>query len=337
MAPRYFASYKTPKRVIPFSTRKRAVGYGSTQLVRNPFSVSSVQPKIPDGKTFISSGSRVQAVNEIAFVGGQSTLELFFFPGFNNALLARDPANNIPLVNYPFASHGSFNDTGAQLDPNVGVSQWRVVSSGLKLNCVNNATANAGWWEAHRVNLPRLSTSFAMITPTGGTDGSKVSSSTAATGGFPHCQPNADFTISPSFVTGKLRDLSKMLFKLRVNSDDHEFQTLQDNAANPGRAFIDPTYDAICIRIHGTESTRIMAHVVSNQEIVWDEVSAMARSSTASMRDQRAAGQMSQQHNRTPVGAAQAEQTTATAVTPRRRKRPRASASRRLRSKSYYM
>lgn len=115
----------------------------------------------------------------------------------------------------------------------------------------------------------------------------------------------------PTYVTGKLRDLHRYSFQLKPQGSDHEFITMNEQIVNSGMSYafepgigldgiagkhmrdrgdapditkplMDTGFDAIFIRVHGRPggvagATRIMAHVVANQELIYDESSTYAR------------------------------------------------------------
>ena len=117
----------------------------------------------------------------------------------------------------------------------------------------------------------------------------------------------------PSYISGKLRDIHRYQFQLRPIDTDHDFRDVhrqyvihenailgdddpdplstagytQDDFSHEARemkdGLVDQSYDLIFIRCHGRAAatgvnpTRIMAHVVSNQEIMYEQGSAFSR------------------------------------------------------------
>jgi hypothetical protein len=264
--------------------------------------------------------------------------EFLFFPGLNNGLLqvnalrtntttdendaAQNPQRGLRAACFPYVNHSRVSANVAddttpvyslgvqynQQEDAQKVNQWRIVSQGLKISLINNATSNQGWYEAVRITLPKESDqwnfNFPLDTrgpgdnqklypgrPTGGCIGGSVfQAQPTAAGGLlatgiaqlPHSPASlSDISVHPSYVTGKLRDIHKHIFTLRPNTDDHEFQSIADGdiRSNPS-AFVDSSFDAIYIRLHVTDESQFMLHWVSNQEVVYDENSTMARTAT---------------------------------------------------------
>lgn len=105
-----------------------------------------------------------------------------------------------------------------------------------------------------------------------------------------------DMPNNNTYVSGKVRDLHKHVFKLRPSSDEHPYKEIPEKirrsdygdnwpfndkraAAGEGDedAFVDDIFDAIHIRIHSSPGTQLMCHYVANQELVYDENSNFAR------------------------------------------------------------
>ena len=245
----------------------------------NPFSTRTTNPKIPDGKCHLSSGLRLQAVKEFTN-DATGTMDFLMIPGLKTGVLAVNTTDATGNMNY--TNHADMAGATDLVQAGVNESQinkWRVVSQGLKVTLVNNSDENDGWFEAIRVSVTNNSTAFSQdgngnYIPTGG------------------ALPGIDETSSslpehPSYTTGKLRDIHRHLFQLKPHTDDHDFVTLPSTipqaewevgAKSP---ILDDSLDAIYVRIHGRAGaetpTRVMLHIVSNQEVVFDEGNAMSR------------------------------------------------------------
>jgi len=254
----------------------------SNQLAvyRSPFSTATTNPKIPDGKAYHSSGIRLQAVKE--WVNNTATtMDFLVFPGLNNGLIMANasPANG-RYMSYP--SHGQFTLAGAVASQvNEGlIDKWRIVSQALRITLINNSDENDGWWEAVRVQVG-ISSNF-LLDDTA--QGVIVGTSSPATS-LPGVDITRQMVENPTYVSGKLRDIHRHLFQLAPQGSDHDFIEMSPSHPNEGfgasDTIIDKNYDAIYIRIHGrtglTSPTRIMTHMVSNQEVVYDEGSTLCR------------------------------------------------------------
>lgn len=255
----------------------RSAYTGQLAVYRNAFSTATTNPKIPDGKAFHSSGVRLQAVKE--FVNDSTVpMDFLLFPGLNNGIIMAG-ANTANGRYMPYNSHGVFTGAGPQFtqEPTTAIDKWRVVSQALKITLLNNSDENDGWWEAARVQLSR--TADIKLDPTA--LGNLVGTGAAATE-LPGVDVARQMVENPTYVTGKLRDIHRHMFQLAPQGADHDFEELGgviDNTNTQGP--LDNNFDAIHIRIHGrtgTESpTRLMLHVVSNQEIVYDEAATLTR------------------------------------------------------------
>jgi len=284
----YYRKYA--KRRRPLARRRRYTGgmrtssrgnAGSLQLsvYRNAFSTATTNPKIPDGKAFHSSGVRLQAVKEWVN-DGTTTMDFLLFPGLNNGLImaGANTANGRYMM-YP--SHGTFTEAGGVLTQNAetAIDKWRLVSQALKVTLINNSDENDGWWEACRVQLSNSTN----IGPDPVAGGIAVGTDGAATE-LPGIDVQRQMVENPTYVTGKLRDIHRHVFQLMPQGNDHDFNelgvVLENNKADL-RSLWDQGFDAIYLRIHGrtgVESpTRIMTHVVSNQEVVYDEAATLCR------------------------------------------------------------
>lgn len=283
----------------------------------DPFSLATVTPKIPDGKCLLSTGLRLQAVYELAANTDSGVMHIWFYPGINAGLEAKGVvdnqgtvANGEVVVNY--TGHAPlYADRAVQNTSNLGrgfnkVSQfpltaddtletslsnivkWRLVSQGLKLSLVNNSDENDGWWEAIRFTPSQDSNEWTL--------GSRTADETAAQ--FPFYverdyygnlkqETQTSLVEHPTYNTGKIRDLHKYMFQLKAQDTDHPFNKLAAQEINAEkceefiRNCVDQSYDCIYIRIHGrptgSNPTRLLAHVVSNQEVMYESESTMNR------------------------------------------------------------
>jgi len=285
--------YRRTMRRRPYLRRRRRYtggmktssrGYSATNqmaVYRNAFSTATTNPKIPDGKAYHSSGLRLQAVKE--WVNDTtSTIDFLLFPGLNNGLIMANanPANG---RNMPYPSHAVFTTTagGFAATPETMIDKWRVVSQALKITLINNSDENDGWWEAARVQLSKNTPIWLIDGATG-----PIVTTGVPNDELPSVDVERQLVENPTYVTGKLRDIHRHVFQLSPQGSDHDFIELPSvldggNTSGNANPLIDDNFDAIYVRIHGrtgTESpTRIMTHVVSNQEVVYDEAATLCR------------------------------------------------------------
>lgn len=255
----------------------RSAYVGQLAVYKNAFSTATTNPKIPDGKAFHSAGVRLQAVKE--FVNDSTVpMDFLLFPGLNNGIImaGANPANGRYMS---YKAHGVYTGAGPTFTQETAsaIDKWRIVSQALKITLINNSDENDGWWEAARVQISRTADIKMDPTALGNIVGTGV-----AAGELPGVDVAAQMVENPTYVTGKLRDIHRHVFQLSPQGADHDFDelgTLINNTNTQGP--VDNNFDAIHIRIHGrtgTESpTRLMLHVVSNQEIVYDEAAQLTR------------------------------------------------------------
>lgn len=282
-------------------------------VYKNPFSTATTNPKIPDGKCMLSAGQRLQATTELVN-DTDAPMEILLYPGLTNGLSANSVVgtNNIhvPLTGNPnfqtmgYSNHAEFgvnqsNLTLEQTGPSIAA--WRIVSQGVKLSLVNNFDENDGWWECVRVQAQRDPDHWTVIAGELGDGTAYRTVPDWASLGF----ANRNLIEHPSYKSGKLRDIGKQRFQLKPHMLDHDFVRLakdhpHSNAIDDAlqleynkpvgdnttltdyiNEVQDNSYDMIFIRIHGRPSasgpTRILSHLVCNQELMYGEDSPLAR------------------------------------------------------------
>jgi len=336
-------------------TAPRAESTASLNVIADPFSLATTQAIIPDGKCIMSVGQRLQSIKEVQQTGVASApLTCLLFPGLGNGIswfnTAKTTSTGSSSVLQPYTSHGSWRfepgpEPAATTDPYTYVqaqqtsttglvSQWRIVSQGLRLSLTNNSDQNDGWWEAIRITPNNDATFWAFAQDgnepetvdgrfTSPDDYVPDSSRVVAQGTAFAAVLNSNFADNPSYISGKLRDIHKHQFFLKMVNTDHDMRQLKttynlingtvahqpsgadghdgyvDNLPTwscPGAAVVsdganvgeliagnvDFSYDMVVIRIHGRPSnvdssesintpTRILSHIVSNQEVVYQE------------------------------------------------------------------
>lgn len=271
----------------PSMTRGKA--FDELRVYADPFSIATSNPKIPDGKATSSAGIKLQAVDE--FVNdGSGEMQFILFAGINCGVIGYSIANdtlNFKTLRYSnHIAYGPGTATGeiTVIPGSNKISKWRCVSQGVRFSLVNNSDENDGWWEAIRWSPREDKSDFDLLIEDDGTR-TPVPRETIASG---------NLVEHPSYTTGKLRDIDKFLFQLRANTDDHEFHRIRDtyndgpneDSLDIQEDLIDHSYDFIYLKIHGRPSadgnppSRVMAHCVCNQELIYDESSFLKRFQT---------------------------------------------------------
>jgi len=171
--------------------------------------------------------------------------------------------------------------------------QYRLVSAALRLNSINAADSNQGWFEAVRIR------------PSWAIEGCSVYNKDSRGDCVIGPQLNfweqgilksANWANDPSYVTGRLRDLGKHTFYLQNIGKSRNFHKWPQVAKAP--AFdtfaeqpcgFDPNFDCIAIRISSAKSTvstlqqTIHYHVTKNWETIYDSQSFSSRFQTATL------------------------------------------------------
>lgn len=226
--------------------------------------------------------------------------------------LADTPMQRPVIMKYPnhqtmrvLRDTSSINDDSASLFSNtVDINQWRLVSQGLVLSLINNNDENDGWFEAIRFVPGHPADLYSMFTkrPPDNNGTNAVDVDVGVSNGFDTNDRFGNLVENPSYITGKIRDLHKYKFTLKPHDTDHPFVKTKNNIVcrEPSKNYflpeivysevsellasvIDSSYDCIYIRIHGRpvstdeSGTRLMAHIVSNQELMYDTNTSLAR------------------------------------------------------------
>jgi hypothetical protein len=230
----------------------------------NPFSTQVKSPKLLDGKVTRSAGLKLRKTGEIVCTTNGVT-SIVVLPGLSNSIAWKMDGNvYVPQV---FPGH-----VGSDAD-RANMKMARVVGCALRLNLVNNAETDDGYWEAARLSADL---SDFIIAP-GGT-GSQI-------------QYNGDYFTdlanNSTYMTGRNRDLHKYVFKLNSFTTEHPFASIK--VVTDLDQMIDQTWDIIIIKVHGrnilNSPSVLMYDTVSNQEIIYQENTSLSRLMTPSVRD----------------------------------------------------
>lgn len=281
------------------------------RVYQYPMQTDTNNPKIPDGKAAMSCGIKVMAVSTLRLKNNVG--HLLMFPGMNNGLSFYNldhVDNTMSEGNMGYPKHARVTVRKAPIDEttdglydpvmNQGEMRWRLVSQQLKLTSVNGGDDYDGWWECIRMTcipseFQRYTTE--TVTPTS-EEGADPNTYTNVLIGrditkdlmkaFPIDSPLVN---NHTYCTGKIKDLHRFNFQLLPSLNNHDFVEL-DNIGNTKynryrEGLLDKTFDCWYMRLHGTpesggavlngEPTTIMAHLVSNQEIIYREDRLMTR------------------------------------------------------------
>lgn len=284
-------------------------------MYSNPFA-QGYAPKIRDGKCASSLGRKFQCVTTLAN-DTTVTMDILVWPGlqtgatvigaqdakvadttFNNAFSTLRYNTHAKFEGKVTAATATTPETATDIKQ-IGdnqISKWRVVSQALKLTLVNNADENDGWFECCRYSLGdnkktfvnRFKAQTGMDTATDnphdlhtGLGAAKGESSTL------DIKAKENMHDHSTYFSGKLRDIHKYMFKLKTNDSQHDFIDLQRSYLSESdfvEDLMDGSLDVLHIRIHGRGSgdkaTKVLAHLVSNQELMYAQDSLMAQMHT---------------------------------------------------------
>lgn len=256
------------------ATNNEKPGNGNDRSIAalyNPFSLKTNQPKWPDGKATYSLGIKTQRRDE--FMGKDFVCCLF--PGLTNYFFvyhqdeAPNSAPNIKVnhnaklletkiiealapdkYNYEFSS-GLVNENTMLVSANniydAPLISYRPVSLGLKLQCINGDERNDGWFEAIRTSRSSWVVDMGAVAdsnifyPAGLNSANPYENYVTNANVFPFVDlaqkwyRAADWALQPTYVTGKIKDLSQYIFQCNPIRDDNDFKTI------PRRLELPPT------------------------------------------------------------------------------------------------
>lgn len=263
----------------------------------NPFDKAAVGAKIPDAKSTVSAALRFQSVNEVAGESNKQEL-IVFFPGLSNCVSYHKnlgTANDLTPIPAAATDAGLFDSAPApRADvasnvisnysaPTTPIEKWRIVSAGLRVQLVNNADENDGWFEAIRIEPGYTAPDLENFKFRGLKDVTQkvlpvcYGGANDATNLYPTTWAN-----HPTYVTGKLRDIHQYMWKLNSLQKDHDYMNALNDASTP---IIDTNYDVVMIRVHTRDSTdsgstKLVLHQCVNYEMVFETGTLMSATST---------------------------------------------------------
>lgn len=241
-----------------------------TKSLLDPFATSVPQPKIYDGKVLRSAGLRFRTTGEMTINNGVTYIVLA-------------PALSAPMTWYTATAatvpiEDSVDHIGSSAERAV-IDKLRIVGCGLKLNLMNSADQNEGYWEAARFNtsnedfvLQDADTGRVRYTPL------------SVDPLDPSFVPSLELSNEPSYQRGKLRDIHRYMFRLNSNNTEHNLGKISPTPTVP--QLVDEDWDMIIIKIHGrveAASPSVLNYeIVNNQEVVYRAGTAISRLMTPS-------------------------------------------------------
>lgn len=261
-------------------------------VMRNPFSTAVANCKIPDGATSVSAACRYSHSKHVASTKG--ALYVIVTPNITCPISVYEPGESgaAPVV---AGTDGHFiytvdsrqmtlGSTSTGFAPAVP-SQYRVTSQGLRLSLINNSSDNDGWFEAIRINPSYGASDYLM---TGDTLTSRFTNNYLFEDQILVKSDSTliDWSMHPSYVAGRLRDIAKHTFILH-REDESTYIDIKEatvGAATSSGAVVPNSYtgdtwwvdtrmDTILIRMRAnavdstTGSTQMSVHFHSVQHV----------------------------------------------------------------------
>lgn len=228
------AYYSTSKANLREATRHMSVYF-------DPFSKSTLIPRIPDGKAITSTGIQSRATFALDLDGTDGVGEFVLFPGMHTCALFNKNAagpntenSNMYYVKLDQINGGeSFSDTGTSTNINQAgdsaVHKWRIVSCGVHFDLVNNAEENDGWWECVRAGTATDAKKYVF-----GADNLKLVGP-CPVGEFG--MASSVMANHPSYVSGAMRHIGQFKFQLLPEGNDHEFRDVRQDFNIPSSEY----------------------------------------------------------------------------------------------------
>lgn len=244
--------------------------YKQLAVMLNPFSSATDVPKIPDGSYTESFGERLNHISTIAhdaattkvtnfdFIKG---VQIIFRPNFDFPYIAIDGTGALK-----FPTNGT-NHVAGDADPTTyeiytkdlvdksSIKSIRIVSVGYRIQLMNNADDNEGYFSVGRRN---------------------------PTSGIPAWEKPEKLN---GFVCGKLRDIHKYQFNLHPTGRSFENLTLEspfhdENTNSVNLVSGTNGFDEICLLLSGGVNTKVMIFTSINFEFCLNPTEGMHRFQT---------------------------------------------------------
>lgn len=287
--------------------------------MRNPFSTSVASARIPDGSASLSSSSRVSHSKRVNCTG--TTVCIALYPGFTNHVFIQGAGVGPANVPNNLADNALSPDLGLtsryltiagsqgarEYITNVNApSKFRIVSQGLRISLIENSENNDGWFEAIRIPAAYDASDFVVI-PTATATNLTVSPRNTGLifggnlGLAEEVDTHKEWSMNPTYITGKLRDINRHTFMLHRENDydfvdlgnENTMVTVDQNSAGYGTAYwersagskvwwCDPNMDTVLIRCHSSSSgtsagQNLHIHSVQHVEELFEPDSELAR------------------------------------------------------------
>jgi hypothetical protein len=304
----------------------------SFQVMKHPFSNATEHPKIPDGGCTHSLSRRMQNVDEIQN-GASAYMYVVLHPslGIGCSVYGTNSANTWDYFGFPnhdvgFDCSSCSTDGRRGIVNQSGISKWRIISQGLRLQLINAEEKNDGWWEAMRISNPNDPFNHWALNQTNNTRNVNTETGLCIknNGTFAQYLDDITWADGKGYTTGLLKDLHKTEFKLNPCSDEIPLIELQQNyAVDAGAApvgsfdiadgqgqfvrtdgdtkamydaLMDNNHDMVVLKLHcnTVEKSRFVLNVIANQEYCFHPDSTLAHFMTGTSKSKNTNGVIAQ-------------------------------------------
>lgn len=297
--------------------RKQGSSNADLTVMKAPFSNVTQHPKIPDGGATHSLSRRMRNVSQITNIAGKLEMYVILHPSMGIGVSVINDVNQIGTDNLTYLGYPQ-HDVGLDINTWSGapgrynaqnasdISKWRIVSQAMRLELMNSAEEDDGWYEAIRINNKNDLVDHWALTDTGnGTTLTEVSLGIKKGTVFRDYLDSLTFCEQKGYKTGLLKDLKHKEFKLNPTRNEICFKDLLEeyfvntggagvgdadialnqgifripdgNCANIYNALMDDQHDMIILKLHcrantgsgNTNGSRFLIDVISNQEFCY--------------------------------------------------------------------
>jgi len=277
------------------------------QVVADPFSVATTQPKIPDDNNTLSWGAKRNTIQQLDF-NDSSVYDILISPRYDspitslsndrdNSGVPRNAENSFFKDNHPFTKAFTIEGTNViKQDSNNEISKIRLVSQGTKISVISDD--GQGWFEAFRFSPNKDANTYftqpavglkddpyVHIAFPGATLFNNVATPTPGVWDF-------NMTNKSGYVTDKLSNIHRYTWINQPTCKNIKFKDLgkyqqvgtaiTSSNSTASISFQDWDYDVIWIRVHGKglpvtstptccTPTTILMHLVQNVECIFGE------------------------------------------------------------------
>lgn len=193
--------------------------------IRYPHSNATTNPKIPDGAAMTSIGKRFHSFHTEKLSAVSNRFVVILTPCALSPLTIHEIATGGNLIQSTMTPKAvdimtmTSDDSATVFTGKMDLSDWRMVSLGMKIRCTNNDTQDNGSWKAIRRTIDNEQTKWKPYNA--GSTGANVINGMIRDDVTPLTR---DMAQTPSFNSGLLKDIDKHYFMCTdISVGAHEF------------------------------------------------------------------------------------------------------------------